>query len=348
MSVKPKLDTKGFAINLQFQNSLPPSYGHGLYSKVDFNDFNPEDAQVYGRRTSSLEKKHLWEANADPFCGMRPNLVDQDRLLRYSTDPLDSSDAKLLHSQKQSTTTLGNNGARGVTDDQKPYWLRNTTYLENNPFNKYSNNNEEEAFEAHRETRKRQAVEDIFDKELVVQSFTKCEEVIKNEQGPKKKRKVVSVFPIVPDSLLGSVSTVLVRFDEDLSSNLRSAPEAEHHAMVVNVREPPSRELTKKAGLFHATVVIPTATEGADRDVSSSTSHRWFRDFRMEMQDVNLDDSFLLVVDRHEKAAKYLPVRARTDMKRLDFHSSIPADVNVVSKLSPKSSNNTTSFTDDE
>eukprot|EP01033_Poteriospumella_lacustris_P009046 gene9047-6498_t len=324
MSAAPKLDTKGFNLNIQFQNNLPSTHGHGLYAKVDFADFHPEDALRYGRRTSSLEKKHMWEASADPFCGMKINLVDQDKLLRHSTEPVDSADMKLLYSQKQSTSTLGNNGARGVTDDQKPYWLRNTTYLENNPFNKYSNNNEEEAFEAHRESRKRKVVEDIFSKEKVAQTFAKCEEVIKSEGGPRKKGKVVGVFPIVPDALLGVVSAVLVRFDEDLSSTLSSDKAANRHTMVVNTREPPARELGTKAGVFHSTVVTPARDQD---EATEGITHQWFRDYRMEMHDANLDDSYLLIVDPQDKTARYLPVRTRTDMKRLEFQQSVPRDI---------------------
>lgn len=333
-----QLETKGFQINLQFQNNIPLNYGHGTYAKIDFTTFNPQESIGQGRRTSSLEKKHLWEACAEPFCGMKINLVDQDKLLRHSTEPLEAADMKIVYSQKQSTKSLGNNGARGVKEEQKPYWLRNTTYLENNPFNKYSNANEEDTFQVHRESRNRQFVADVFDKDKVAQSFSKCEEIIHAEQGPRKRRKVVNVYPIVPDTLLASsaVSTVLVRFDEDvrsaLSSNV-SADGTEQHSLIMGVREPTVKDGASRTNVVHSTVVVP---EGNNRDKAteesspSSVTHTWFRDFRMDMQDANLEDSYVLVLDPVEKTAKYLPVKSRTDLKRLDFQQAVPRDVSVI------------------
>ena len=121
------LNDTQFLIDLQFQNNLPnaPSGPFlrklGLYHKFDrFAEY----------KTSTLEKKHVWQFHLGPDCGLNLDFVDQDSILVESDmKELDVDEqAYLKGNQKKSSSK------KDLDESDKPWWLRSTTYMENDLF----------------------------------------------------------------------------------------------------------------------------------------------------------------------------------------------------------------------
>jgi len=122
-----------FIIKLKFANNLPnapsgpflksiPYVNNGSYSSLYDNKF-PE------YRTSTLEKGYTWQPHFGPDLGIQLDLVDQDSILETDHQTVDQSDLKYL------TGSVDSGRAKlAQLDQSKPLWLRNTTYMENNLF----------------------------------------------------------------------------------------------------------------------------------------------------------------------------------------------------------------------
>lgn len=338
-SDKKGVDTKGFNVVLQYRNQLPFSQSGPYFEKLDLNSFLPGIRGEMDYRPSTLERKYVWQPSMDPFVGMRPNLVDQDDLLRsVSSGPLDSSDKRILFSQKQQTQLVSSSGARGVSQDQKPFWLRNTTYLENNPFNRAQNANEEETYQKSRNQRKGTSVthKDMLSVEFIEASFADVERTVENlvKQSSSKKRKLIETVPLLPDNAVSKKrvrSLSLARFDEDISQ-LRQVDQIEggtvlaNESVITNIRLAENEDF-KRQGFFLSTLVAPTNHQ--DEKAVDRKLYQWLRDYRMEVQEVNMEDSFLLVLSEDGECL-YTPVLSRAEMRIIPFESSNPHDCIIV------------------
>ena len=110
----------------KYQNNLPQipcgPYFRDVNLSLSFQDF-----ATY--KISSLERSYIWQPHLGPDVGIKLNLVDQEAILcpEDKTAVLDPSESRYL-------TGTGERGRVSRVKDEKPAWLRNTTYLDNDLF----------------------------------------------------------------------------------------------------------------------------------------------------------------------------------------------------------------------
>mmetsp|Transcript_32468 Transcript_32468/g.30952 ORF Transcript_32468/g.30952 Transcript_32468/m.30952 type:complete len:436 (-) Transcript_32468:130-1437(-) len=119
-------DNSDFICLPQFHNSLPNAPS-GPYLKNIELLHRYQDFSQY--KTSSLEKNYIWQPHFGPDLGLRLDLVDQEALFIpefiKNEDNIDAAEMRLLKGEVTE-------GRRGKVGGEKPWWLRSTTYLENN------------------------------------------------------------------------------------------------------------------------------------------------------------------------------------------------------------------------
>jgi hypothetical protein len=258
---KLQFDTKDFTVNFQFRNTLPNPMAGPFFQKMEMLTFLPH----LEYKIPSLESKYLWKPVADPFVGIKVDFPDQDSFITkdktQQPDLMDPADQKLLFSSKKMKRNVANPLKRASSSDEKPFWLRDTTYLENNPFNRaqYSKDNDssnlqrkkhlaalkvadaaaaenphcqnpysiaaiEASFIALQTTLA--AMRDGSHPSCTISASTNSSSLSSSQNGGKK-RKVVGIYPIVPlSSYPSSSSTVPTttpsKAQEQEYSNLKS------------------------------------------------------------------------------------------------------------------------------
>lgn len=342
---------KTFQINLPFRNTVPVLPCGPYFRKLEFPPQSNSSTAVPEYRTSTLEKNYVWQPHLGPMVGVDLDLVDQESILQPKESqqhPLDPSEVKFLSGSFSSIKGKGKGKLKVIDQAAKPWWLRNTTYLENNVFHKPTLTNDDDVLAKSRENKGKQLdlTKDIFSAAYIEESFASVEDTTMNklqEFNPGKKMEwCVPVLPVLyENSGLESRKRQhsLIRFDED-PAKITALPTGhdlnngndEHKskyfkhldALVMNIRPPAVADVvTRTNNCFEATLVAPMRADAAalsqpleDEENEGDIRFEWMRDYQMELQDMNLTDSFMLVIDKKSLSARYFPISSRIDMKK--------------------------------
>jgi hypothetical protein len=354
-------------INQSYRNNLAVAPAGPFFKRMDLNALMPSDISY---RTSTVERKYVWQPHTNALAGIKLNLVDQESYLVQdrSNEPnlLDPADLRILFdSKKDSKTTTGTKASKGIDPAQRPFWLRNTTYLENNPFQKNQAVTEEAVQRKNLELKRMRvdSKKDIFSDEYIEASFTIVSAQLEKIQKQNPKRKLLAAIPVLPLDITDKDFESsekhpysLVKFDEDIiqlhqleddlhnhdtnntdssGSKQRGSKRFRHEEMIVtNIREPAVHD-HRKQGEFHSTVVAPLQQEPEDptqedsQVIEAEYPYAWMRDYRMEVPDTNMNDSFMLIYDPVSQTTGYCAVKSRIGMKKMTYDSSKPHDCKV-------------------
>ncbi len=389
---------KDFLISFPFKNNLPSGpygpYFRNIETLTCLKDF-PE------YRTSTVEKNYIWQPHFGPEVGIKLDLFDAESMLvtdQSQQQKLDALDKKVIHNIK---SDVKGNKTKFLDQENKPWWLRNTYYLENNPFNTASKYKDEDLVEKSKDVKEKftDPKRDVFSKEFADHSFKAAKETIQKLKEKTPKRKIAWSCPILPIQFPSvdefeetKKAHSLVRFDEDPvlhllpldSTGVKHALVSEEElavkrrrvqeSIVLNARESLHRDDSgKHSHTYDVTVVIPketTTSTGAKKGKSElydllgdsdeeeegnkmeiegeenkdttekEKGYEWLKDYRMEIKDRNLEDSFMILIEAPkgsngtaQKAASavYFSVHSRIDMKKLHLDVSEPHDC-VVSR----------------
>lgn len=217
-----------FVTHPEFLNTLP-SVPCGPYFVN--TTFAPSPFEKYATyKPSTLEKAYIWQPHL-VNAGVKLDLVDSESVLIPSkVPPLHPLDAKYLHLTDKTSVR---NKKRRVSADEKPWWLRNTVYLENNLYNQRRPAMKEESSAATL-TASLIKMRSPFATETILESF----ENVKNQDAylsslkkfkPNAKDADIEwSIPILPDMLATLLTTttadqrsveippIPVRFDEEV------------------------------------------------------------------------------------------------------------------------------------
>lgn len=290
-----------------------------------FRTFQPlHSFQEFAKFTiSSLEKNYIWKPHIDTEVGLNVDLVDQDTVLlpfpNVQKPPLDPIDHRIINNQ--------NLTAKGPLYDQdnKPWWLRSTTYLENNLF-KSKNIKQEQRKLEHKEF-----LLEPFKVDYIRQSF----EDVKHAQVDRKK-KIEYSLPIFPSSHHELGITSQVRFFEsyetllpveeegDESSSRESCRKRFKRSILTNIRQLPI--VPNKADQFSASLLVPDALAS---DEAEAEHFDWARDFRMDIREKNATSLFVFEIDEISRQCHYSRVHTRIDMHKLTAEDSEPCEATI-------------------
>ena len=355
-----------FLLSLKFQNSLPnaPSgpFLKNIQVKHSFEEF-PE------YRTSTLEKSYIWQPHFGPDMGIELDLVDQDAILAQDKGGvLDQSDLRYL----TGNANKGRGKTKQIDQDNKPWWLRNTTYMENNLYNvtKIKAKTAEAGVSFAAQQPELDYNVDMLSTDFINDSFDAVSRTVNSliaKNASKKLLRDMSLVPLVAGSA-GSVPFIeklhsLVRFDEDpmvtANGSVKSAEEEHSSAsssaskkrkvdagLITNLRKSmKSSEL--RSEVIEVSLVSPlVAHDEKDEEEKEGDAaeevYGWVKDYRMNVQHIQLSDSFLFVLPTTtsdnsseeatvtEQNVQYFPIRARVDMKKMNPEDSRPHECRVI------------------
>lgn len=334
--------SKDFQISLKYQNNLPSAPSGPFFKHVGlFHSF-----EKFGEyRLSSLEKNHVWQPHFGPDIGLNLDLVDQEAMLIQDQGGIppvpDQADLKYLHG----IVDKGRGKQKQIDQSSKPWWLRNTTYMENNLFNTVINKNHdvESTIKLNEQKRKQMGdVHDPFSEEFIESSFRLLDKTIADLRR-KAKGGVSWEIPLLPLDLPENLqqpdggndkSYSLVRFDEDplvsLSVDIAKKegggseevdPATKRRritqAIATNFRQSQNEDLQfgKASSTIEVSLVAPTAADSAGA-VAVPRLFEWVRDYRMEVADTRVEDGFLVVIG---------PVQAADGSGAASANASVPA-----------------------
>jgi Paf1 len=258
-------DGSDFICLPQFHNSLPNAPS-GPYLKNIELSHRYQDFSQY--KTSSLEKNYVWQPHFGPDLGLRLDLVDQEAILNpisiRNEDIIDASEMRLL---KGDAPERGRGKLRSLEGGEKPWWLRNTTYLENNLYSSVVQTTNTDF------KRKRAGAAFVSGIETFVSSFDKVEVNVRRLAKEAKEKFNTNVewsIPVLPSMDLSNYFA-LARFDEDPDTRANKPkveseddsqpPENEAvHALLANIRQSnPDEEDTKTSmTAFFTSLVLPS------------------------------------------------------------------------------------------
>ena len=325
-------DGSDFICLPQFHNSLPNAPSGPYLKNIELSHRYLEFSQY---RTSSLEKNYIWQPHFGPDLGLRLDLVDQEAILNpvsmRNEDNIDASEMRLL---KGDAPERGRGKLRSLDGGEKPWWLRNTTYLENNLYSSVVQSTNTDF--------KRKRVGDAFVSgiEAYISSFDTVELNVRRlakEAREKLHTDIEWSIPVLPGADLGDYLAV-ARFDED-PDTIRKEPasssgEAENpvpveneavYSILANIRQINPDEENTKTSLtsFYTSLVLPsdekyvpkvTASESngeldklgeeskenggeLNTDIGNSATvlFKWAKNYSMDVN-TKQDDSFVLTV----------------------------------------------------
>lgn len=323
-------DGSDFICLPQFHNSLPNAPSGPYLKNIELSHRYIEFSQY---RTSSLEKNYIWQPHFGPDLGLRLDLVDQEAILNpismRNEDNIDASEMRLL---KGDAPERGRGKLRSLDGGEKPWWLRNTTYLENNLYSsvvQVSNTDFK---------RKRVGAAFVTGIESFVASFDDVELNVRRlakEAGEKLHTDIEWSIPVLPGSDLGDYLAV-ARFDEDPDTIRKEAvpsggeeevpvPAVNEavYSILANIRQINPDEENTKTSLtsFFTSLVLPSdekyvppvvASEsngdvdseevkgnGGDSNTENGNStnvlFKWTKNYSMDVN-TKQDDSFILTV----------------------------------------------------
>lgn len=348
-----------FLINLKYQNTLPTAPSGPFFKNVNVYHGYEKFGEYY---TSTLEKNYVWQPHVGLDVGVNLDLVDQDAMLAGTHDknaqPIDPAELKYL----MGNVDKGRGKQKQIDQSTKPWWLRNTTYMENNLFNAVNTKTDSDALMKFNEAKRREMGDDLdpFATKYIDSSFDLVEQTIQNleKKATGKKSKVVWSVPILPlelESILGSMNErvfSLIRFDEDptdvidnngeggelekTSEKYRAKRRRINRSIATNVRQAVKNEHQIKAGGIELSLVAPPSAEEADSAGASSDGdsvrYSWVKDYRMEVQDSKSDDCYLLLVNQKQLDEAAAQGTSVDDAKGVYFPIRARVDMKKLSK----------------
>lgn len=326
---------KNFNVKFHYRTSLPSPPCGPYFHNVDILRSLDEGLPEY--RTSTLEKSFVWQPHFGPDMGIKLDLVDQESIVIPDRPaPLDPSEMKYLNG---SNTDKSKGKLKSFDQESKPWWLRNTTYLENNPFNK-GKVAEDDLVQRGMAAKSRlvDQTKDLFGVDLVDDSFSKVEATVQRLIAEKKNAHLLWGAPFIPqasaDRAEGSRKRQLVRFDEDPKLITKAVPHGADagvdqvkrfkvdHGLITNERAVIRHDDTVLASTVDVSLVAPDA----DSVNGHGSRYHWVKDYRMELQDAGSTDCFLLVVNEGTGSAYFFPITSRMDMRKLGPDASKPLE----------------------
>ena len=350
-----------FLISLKYHNNLPNAPSGPFLKNINILQSLDEFPEF---RTSTLEKGYVWQPHFGLDLGVKLDLVDQDAILfqeKNNAAPiLDQSDLKYL------TSTVEKNRGKTKQIDQssKPWWLRNTTYMENNLYN--VGRVKAIAAESAKEisAKKKDNIDydvDMLSTSYINDSFDLTARTVARLVAENAKRKVLRDLPVVPmesadlsvPAFLGKNHS-LVRFDEDpvvlateegySSSSSTTAPAKRRRVdvgVITNLRQAVKSEHTRNAALEVSLVSPLVQTTSAETSNGNGNGKEvrfgWVKDYRMDIQQSKVNDSFLFVYSvggesssGNDDSVQYFPIGSRIDMKKMNPEDSLPHECIVV------------------
>jgi hypothetical protein len=309
-----------YQLNLKFQNSLPNAPSGPFLKNIkithSFDEF-PEYC------TSTLEKNYIWQPHFGPDMGVKLDLVDQEAILAQDKgSQLDQADMKYL-----ATNDKSRGKTKQIDDSNKPWWLRNTTYMENNLFN-ITKVKAKAAEAAQTFSAKRPDLDynrDMLSTAFINDSFDIVSKTVENLIAKNGANKLVRDMPVVPISTENPHALPfvdrphsLVRFDEDPVISTRAAGSAEEDysssssstsaskrrkvdtGLITNLRRTvKSAELRNEVleVSLVSPLVSPLVTAALDAaGAGGELLYSWVKDYRMDIQHIQGGDSFVFVL----------------------------------------------------
>lgn len=304
-----------FISKLKYQNGLPDAPSGPFFKKISlYHAF--EDFAEY--QTSTLEKSFVWKPHLGPDMGLNLDLVDQETMMSIGThQPIDPKELRYL--------TAPNDKVRGklkqVDQSLKPWWLRNTTYIENNLFNMVDKPREQKRSETKKVN--------FFSKDYIENSFQSVDKTLESLISSNTQRKVVVDLPLLPYSEYDEDQNrySLVRFDEEAGQILDSRQQFDElepsskkrkfmSSIITNVSESNGDINSNK---FESSLVVPVE-EKTDDDERKYT---WVKNYTMEYTTMKPGDNYLVVLDEFDKKSTYYPITSRAELKKLNTSATI-------------------------
>lgn len=269
---------------------------------------------------STLEKGYIWNPHVDVDINMKIDFVDQESITSRPSKPiLHAMDHIYLHPVT----------AHKDTETVAPWWLRNTTYLENNLFADPKSRVSEIASTSVHENENVTSTSGKNDED-VSKSFELVDETITKLVSMKGDIKLISSFEIIPNESLMKEDHQIsyLRFDEILIPNKRMKS-----SIVTNIRSLETAKLAKLSA-FESSLVAPSDQYIESKDESEMI---WIRDYILESQTNHKKDSYLLSLvpdDEDEVRGKvlYCPIQSRLEMKKMAVEDSKPVNILLTRK----------------
>lgn len=357
------IDTEFVSIPI-FQNSLPCAPSGPFYKSVPFNSF--DKFSTY--HVSTLEKSYAWQPHF-PEAGVKLDLVDQESFLIPSKVPqLEPLDLKYIHNISDVNNRSKQRRAALVTEvNEKPWWLRNTVYLENNLYNQPITKSK--ALESDPSIKR---IEDPSSEGFIQESFEKIKKIdvnIQNQQNLNqnvllKKAKEVKLgkkssdvklewcVPILPNSSLFQDPLVPVRFGEDIDKLVSIRNQTNDldmdvlYSIITNLRQRTSTISNTAVNdkSFNASLISPTSCSTSVNQTeynetgTKGIGYSWVADFQMDIFPDASGDEFLMKLDSSfsssnnqasRVAAEYWPVKSRIDLRKLPVSEWVPHEAEV-------------------
>jgi hypothetical protein len=379
LSMKPRIKPNfDLVYQFEFQNHIPPVPFGPYYAKnLDGKGLEgPESAlfhtyEEFGKyKESTLEKNYIWQPHFGFEVNKMIDLVDQEAVLHLPENPkLEALDEIIVRPQ---TTQRGGKSDDASTADisrLNPWWLRNTTYLENNLFSQTHKTKRETAMDLKRRQSLLKADQQNESGDIY-QDMDPYEavEMKMNELIQKKRKLGVEMeysLDFLPDDVLANDTISFIRFDEPALqvSETRSKEVIQdlmNRSLITNIRHLQTAKLSK-ASAFECSLVIPKSSEkqADDEDMDlfgedDTEEYVWVRDYIMDSQIAQRNDEFLLVTmhppqysdyedqmtvdDFNEGVAKgsirgkatYHPIRTRINLHKMAREDAKPVNVSVV------------------
>ena len=316
-----------FLYSLTYKNKLPTAPYGPYFKRIEILTSLKDEAPEY--RMSTIEKNYVWQPHFGNEVGIQLDLVDQDSILV-------SEQTEQIHPDDRLYINYSGSDRRKTDlsiDQNKPWWLRNTTYLENNPFNTKSKLREEDpkVFVESLQKRLKNPKLDHYSAEYVESTFTTVDKTVEDlKKANASKKTLVSSQPIFPINLTGKKrSYSLIRFDEDPKLIVEKISTTKKYriddSIITNIRPPTVLEEGTKAKGLDVTLVAPFV-ENNGSSKTEEQLYEWVRDYRMEFYAEQNDDNFVILVNEDDDNVEYLAVNARIDLKKIIGDYVVPED----------------------
>lgn len=316
-----------FIVKLQYQNNLPNAPSGPFFKNVGLFHTLENFAEY---STSTLEKNFVWQPHFGPDLGMNLDLVDQEAMLTSDYhQQVDQSELKYLSGNIEK----GRGKLKQLDAMNKPWWLRNTTYVENNLFNAINKNGDETAVKKSQELKKQKLeMIDPFSVEFIDKSFELAENVPSQIAKRGEKRKVEWILPLLPQNFRTERSFSIVRFDENPTGAKKeegdeTARKRLRENIITNIRQSTKTDRYANTG-FEVSMVAPSA--GEKDAAESGSTYSWVKDYRMEIQGAINEQCFVFIFQQgspdgaNAASISYFPLRSCIDMKKIGTEESQP------------------------
>ena len=334
-----------FVCHPLFRNHLPEAPIGPFFRTFELQN-SPEDFSKF--YVSSLEKSYTFRPHFDTDLGINLDLVDQETFLvpeKYSTEKphLHPADARFVLNQTKSLRPLP------FTQENKPWWLRNTIYLENDLYKSKTRGGASKV--EVKETANDDLHLDPYSEEFIVNSF----ELIKKLpiDPSRKKKQVLWSIPLLPSDINDRRKISMVQFSEaidylfenerkrggegDPLEDEKPAAKRSRRTILTNSRElPATHEHAGATAISLLALKQAEAEEGNNKDEEETEHYDWVRDYRLEVDGgSNSGAVFMLSVDAaDQKQCSYSHLNLRKmNMHKLLLEDGAPCEARVLRRM---------------